>query len=234
MAVAGPEHECRQGRRCKSRVKNDEGEFRGAGVERPGSLCRPCEDAAFEAIRQLGDDYGQLQYARTDKRVTGSAPRVSGSMERPIPIQVAPDALMEEIDDEALRWTLRITHGDDLPSDARSRVRRCIAILGANLGTLVDLPMQVVTAWFPYADGGDWDGRVELDGVDAVLRLARLHERAVNMLGLDEAKLMWLRESCHVCGLAALTMDPQGELITCRSCRNVWHQKEFARLNLAA
>jgi len=232
--MAGPEHECRQGRKCKARIKNAEGQFHGVGVERPESLCRPCEDSAFEAIRQLSHDYGQLQGARTDRRVTASAPRVSGSSERPIPIQPAVDALMEEVDDEALRWTLRITRGDELPPDPGSRVARCITILSANLGTLIDLPVQVVTAWFPYPNGGDWDGHLQLDGVDAVLRLARLHERAVTMLGVDEPKMMWLRESCHVCGLAALTMDPEGELITCRGCRNVWHQQEFARLNMAA
>lgn len=225
------EHECRQGRRCKARIRDDEGEFHGAGVERPDSLCRSCEATAFEGIRHLSDDYRMLYSARTDKRVTGVAPKVSGSSQRPLPIAVSVDSLMSEIDDEALRWTLRITKGEPLPGMPRYRVERCVAILTANTGTLVDLPTQVVTAWFPHPDGGDWDGRLELDGVDAVLRLARLHERAVKLLGLDEPKDAWLRESCHVCGMAALTSSLETQLITCRGCHNVWHQDDFARLN---
>jgi len=228
---AGPEHECRQGRRCKARRRDTEGAWHGAGVERPNTLCRGCEKHGFAAIAELSRDYGGLAGARIEQRSHASGPKVSGSSERPVPISLTADTLMAEIDDELTRWTLRITRGDPLPRHARERVYRCVAILGAATGTLVDLPRQVVAAWFPHPDGGDWDGRMELDGVDAVLRLTRLHERAVSVLGLEEAKYEWLREPCHVCGHKTVAASLEEPLVKCRNCHNVWDQDEFARLN---
>lgn len=231
-----PEHECRQHRRCKARVPDDAGEFHGAGVERPNTLCRACEESAFADIRQLSDDYTLLFVARTLPRATVSGPKVSGSGERPIPIPLAVDTLMTDIDNETTRWALRITRGEPLTYHPNNQPIECLKVLCANLGTLVDMPMQVVAAYFPYPDGGDWDGKAELDGVDAVLRLARLHHRAMNVLGLDEPKEKWMREFCHVCGLKTLSMkanrnDPTLATIHCRNCRNVWDQDEFDRLN---
>lgn len=232
-----PEHECRQGRRCKARIRDDEGGWHGAGVEDKGKLCRPCEASCFEAIRQLGGDYGLLAIAVRNGQSAQSGPKVSGSRERPIPIPVGVDALMTDIDNETTRWALRITRGESLPRTTRESVRRCVAILSTSLGTLIDLPAQPVAVWTPVADGGDYATRETssevLDGVDAVLRLARLHHRAVKMLGLDEPKDEWLKEPCHVCGLMMVTTSPRTDLVTCRNpeCRNVWDQEEFARLN---
>lgn len=228
-------HECRQRHRCKSRYRDDEGEWHGAGVEDAGRLCQPCEATAFDAIRALGRDYLTLQAAITEPRGRIDGPKVTGSSERKIPIPLDIDTLMGDIDNETLRWTLRITRGDALPSAPEERVLRCVSILSANLGTLIDLPVHVVAAWFPHPDGGDWDGKLVFDGVDAVLRLAKLHQRAQSVLGLVETTT-WLAECCHVCGLRALTIasdsdDPDDSLVSCRSCKNVWSQAQFARLN---
>ena len=216
---AGPEHSCRQGRRCKARVRDAEGKWHGVGVERPGSLCRSCEAHAFDAIRCLEDDSRSLSGARFAQHSRISGPYVTGSSERPIPIALGMDTLMTEIIEETTRWARR------LPGEGEG-----FADLFAYLGTLVDLPPQRITVWVPHPDGGDDIGEDVLDGVDAVLRLARLHERAVNALGLTDAT-PWLAEHCHVCGLRALTADMQDATIRCRSCRNCWDQDEFARLN---
>lgn len=216
---AGPEHSCRQGRRCKARVRDAEGKWHGVGVERPDSLCRSCEEHAFDEIRKLEDDYYALGDARTEQRSKVSGPYVTGTAERPIPIPLGIDTLMTEIVEETTRWARRLPGtGDDFD------------VITSSLGTLVDLPPQRITVWVPHPDGGDDIGEEVLDGVDAVLRLARLHERAVNALGLTDAT-PWLAEHCHVCGLRALTANMQHATIHCRSCRNVWDQDEFARLN---
>lgn len=228
---AGPEHTCRQGRRCKARVRDAEGKWHGAGIERPDGLCHSCESHLFKAIGELGNDYAMLADERTAERSAVMGPKVSGSSERPIPISLTVDTLMTEIDDETMRWAIRITKGEPLPTHPVLRVRRATAILSANLGTLVDMPTQVVPAWFPYPDGGDWDGRMELDGVDAVIRLARLHDRAVSVLGLEETKYEWLREPCHVCGHQTVAASLEEPLVKCRNCHNCWDQDEFARLN---
>jgi hypothetical protein len=228
MAAAGPDHECRQGRRCKSRIRDAEEKWHGAGVEDAGRLCRLCEEHSFADIRQLKDDYALLVPARTEAVAHVSGPKVSGSGERPIPIRLGPDSLMAELDVETLRWARRITRGAPIPNDD------CYTVLCSNLGTLIDLPSQLITAWLPLPDGGDDFTRLVLDGVDAVLRLSRLHQRAQSMLGLTEVTA-WLTESCHVCGLRTLTTDMRNgvedTLINCRNCRNVWHQADFARLN---
>lgn len=220
-----PEHQCRQGKKCKARIRSSEGEFHGAGVERPSTLCCACEAVAFEAIRQLRHDYNALFAARSEERSRVSGPKVTGSSERPIPIPLGVDTLMSLIDEETLRWAVRITRGDPIPETG------CITLLCANLGTLIDLPPHPVTVWIPHPDGGDNVGQIVLDGVDAVLRLAELHHRAQKVLGLEEPKMNWLRESCHVCGLASLASDLSTATITCKTCRNVWDQDEFARLN---
>lgn len=216
----GPEHECRQGRRCKARLRDAESRWHGAGVERPDSLCRPCEEHAFADIRQLGDDYYLLNAARTEERSRLSGQKVSGSSERPIPIPLGIDTLMTEIVEESARWARRLPgEGDEL------------AVIGANLGTLVDLPPQELTVWVPHPDGGDDITRIVLDGVDAVLRLSKLHQRAMTALCLETPKDQTLHEPCHVCGRAMLTASLRTNLITCRGCRNVWHQDQLARLN---
>ncbi|MFC9432722.1 hypothetical protein [Nocardia sp. NPDC057030] len=225
MSDDQPEHQCRQGRRCKARVRDDDGEFHGKGVEGPGTLCRPCETDAFEAIRCLRADYEALRIARTEVRSHISGPKVSKSSERSIPIVLPVDTLMSDISLETLRWAVRITRGNPIPDDD------CFAVLCANLGTLIDLPAQQVTVWVPLADGGDDTARAVHDGVDAVLRLAALHQRARKLLGLDEPRIQWLRESCHVCGYCTLTSSIADATITCKTCQNCWDQDEFARLN---
>lgn len=231
MHDQSPQHLCRQGRRCKDSVAHPDGELVGAGVERPDSLCRACEQAAFDAVRELWGDYCQLACAITQPRGrVDDGPKITRTAERSIPIPLDVDTLMTAIDDEALRWAVRITRGDSLPTYPPLRVWRCVKILSANLGTLVDMPTGVVAAWFPYPDGGDWDGRKELDGVDAVLRLAQLHHRARSVLGLVDVTT-WLAESCHVCGLRTLTVEVEQSTVKCRNCRQVWDQDEFARLS---
>lgn len=222
MAVENPEHECRQASKCKGRLRDAAGKWHAAGVEDANTLCRPCEEHAFGGIRSLGHDYGLLIPARTELRSAVSGPKVSGTGERPIPIRLGPDTLISEIDDETTRWAVRLTRGEP--------VDNMFTVLTSNLGTLIGLPAQPVTVWKPLPDGGDDVETVVLDGVDAVLRLSRLHHRAMVVLGLIETTT-WLTEACHMCGLRTLTMSIEHSLISCRSCRNVWDQDEFARLN---
>lgn len=158
-------------------------------------------------------------------------PKIRKTADRKILLPLDVDTLMTAIDDETLRWAIRVTRGDPLPGTPRARVRQCVTILRTSTGTLVDLPLQRVPAWMPYSDGGDYDGALELDGVDAVLRLADLHRRAQSTLGLTEPKTERLNDPCHVCGLALLMMDVGESIIKCRGCWNCWSEQEFARLN---
>lgn len=229
-----PEHQCRQGRRCKDAVPTADGELHGKGVDRPETLCPACEHAAFAAMRELSDDYQALAAAVHQTRGRIDGPRVTRTAERAIPIPLDIDTLMTAIDDETLRWTVRLTRGEPLPSSPAARVARCVAILSANTGTLVDMPRRRVSVWMPYPWGGDYDALAEYDGVDAVLRLAALHHRARATLGLTDSPVEKLRDICHVCGQESLTVnvaDAADSVIRCRNCRNCWSQDEFTRLN---
>ncbi|MFC8531905.1 hypothetical protein [Nocardia sp. NPDC057227] len=215
-------HRCRQGKRCKSRTRTPANEWLACGVERPDSLCRACEESAFDAIRELDSDMGSLEAAWHEIKATVSGPKVSGSSELPIPIPLGVDALLREIDAEVTRWAIRATGGEEL--------RNAHSMLCANLGTLVDLPPQRVTVWQPHPDGGDDPGDLVLDGVDAVLRLARFHGRAQAMLGLTEVTTL-LPDPCPHCGRKALAVSKDQERVMCQGCRICWDSAHFALLS---
>lgn len=223
------EHECRQGRWCKARHRAEDGAFVGRGVERAGTLCRACEDSAFGDIRRLFDDYGQLDAARAEDRTAVAGVKVSGSSTPSIPIPLAVDTLMDDIDTEAYRWAVIVTRSDDMPAHPYRRVRQCMTALCANLGTLVDLPTQRVAAMFAHPDGGDWIGALELDGVDAVLRLSKLHHRALTVLGVGETTT-FLRDPCPHCGRKALAPTKDQQYVTCKGCGIAWDSEHFAHL----
>jgi hypothetical protein len=223
-ASDSPEHECRQHRRCKARVKNANGKYRGLGVERPDSLCLPCEEHAFAAIRQLKDDYGLLWGARTEEPSTSSQPKVSGSTELPVPIALGVDALITEFDEEAARWSRRLSGEDPYSTNA------CLSKIFANLGTIADMPPSQFTVWVPHPDGGDSFAATVMDGVDGILRLANLHRRAQALLGLVEMTT-FLPDPCPHCARKALAVSKDQELITCKGCRVAWDSAHFALLS---
>ncbi|MFC5789687.1 hypothetical protein ACFPPE_07440 [Agromyces tardus] len=232
-------HECRQGKRCKSRRRDDDGELHGAALETADSLCRLCEEEAFAAIRALPRDFALLADTSTNPTGTRSrTPAVRRTPGRSAPINLDAYELMAKIDDELLRWALRLdTDFDDAPRDPQQRVARCVAVLSTRLGTLVDQPTHIFDALLPHPDGGDYLGRESLNGVDAVLRLATYHRTAQGILGLTETSVSYLNtETCHLCGTrslyAHLDEDPGDDCrIACRTCHHTWSQDEFTRLN---
>ncbi|WP_378736014.1 hypothetical protein [Nocardia brasiliensis] len=230
MTSTDPTHECRQGARCKSRIRDDEGHWHGGGVERADTLCRRCEQAAFEAIRQLYDDWLLLEAAKLQPRPKDRAPKVTHSTLYSLPIRLDIDTIQSAIEDETLAWATTLTRGDPVPSSRQECVHKCVSILSTGLGTLVDLPRRRRWRWTPLADGGDDLIHVGRDGVDAVLSLADLHRRSREILGLNETRI-WLPDPCHVCGVKALTSSPDQQQVTCQACRAVWAKEEFARLN---
>lgn len=219
-----PEHECRQGRRCKARIKDAEGGWHGAGVEDKGKLCRPCEEHAFADIRELAGDYAALIAADPAERTSVAEPKVAGSSEPPIPISLGIDSLVTEIDEEAARWSRR------LPGDDPYSIGACLTKICANLGTIIDMPPRQFTIWVPLAEGGDEFTTTVMDGVDGILRLAKLHWRAQESLGVTEITT-FLRDPCPHCARKALSVSKDQERVTCQGCRIVWDKQHFALLS---
>ncbi|WP_280331516.1 hypothetical protein [Nocardia wallacei] len=221
-------HECRA-RKCRARTRDEDGRWHPAGTERPDSLCVSCEKATFSAIRQLDSDFAALDEAATDSTTQGNCleSKVTKSRGRPVPVNVGLLALAAEIDDEVMTWALRADHAlDELPRNQWQRVHTCVTSLRTHLGTLVDLPPQDVCVFEPDEHGDDQAVTKALDGVDAVQRLARLHHRAQDALGLPE-KVAWLQSPCHLCGLKALTHGEEDDIVTCRNCCAVWTLDEY-------
>ncbi|MFI5783523.1 hypothetical protein [Nocardia sp. NPDC051570] len=227
---AAPTHECRRGHRCHARARDEEGRWHGHGVERPDTLCQDCEREAFAAIRCLYDDWCQLEDAKLSPPPRDRAPKVTRTALYAVPIRLDIDTIQSAIEDETLSWASILTHGDPLPEHRRACVAACVDILSTHLGTLVDLPRRLRWRFSAHPDGGDDLVRVGLDGVDAVLGLADLHRHTQSVLGLADIRI-WLPDSCHVCGVKALTSAPDQETVTCQACRSVWAKEEFARLN---
>lgn len=225
------EHECRQGRRCVGWTKGPDGEVHAAGVERPDTLCRPCEEASFADIRHLADDWVHLDASLGAIQAGDAQGKVSSSRTYPVPIRLDVDALMNEIETELVRWARIVTRGDiEIPDRSYLTVRECALAVTSRLGTLVDLPPREIVTMEPLSDGGDYVQRVVVDGVDAVLRLARLHPRALAVLQVKEIRI-WLPDACYMCGKKALSSSVDQSLVTCQACKNVWSKDEFAKLN---
>lgn len=234
MPNTNHQHECRRGGKCQNRYRDTEGHMHGAAIEDAGKLCRNCEEHAFNAIRKLADDYQALAQASTNPTGTRTnEPRVKRTPGHAVPINLNAYELMARIDDELLRWALRLDRDlDDFPTNPQKRVNRCLTSLSVRLGTLIDQPTHLFDALLPHYEGGDYLGREALDGVGAVIRLANYHRHAQQILGLTETTISYLTvETCHVCGQRKLIAQHEQELISCRNCGNVWDQDEFTRLN---
>lgn len=132
---------------------------------------------------------------------------------------------MRDIDAETGRWAARLTGGDPMPT-----VEHQVVAITTRLGTLIDQPARSVPVLVDRHDGGDDLELVELDGVDAVLRLAALHHRAQSVLGLSESVTM-LPDPCPHCGMRALAPSRDQETVSCRGCGISWDRTHFALLN---
>ena len=219
------EHECRQGKRCRARKRDPNNTWRPAMIEHQG-LCRPCEDATFDAIRDLGADRAQLDAAITVDCRKQQTAKVGGTRDMPTPLNLAAEALAAAIDTEWTRWGRAVTRPDDPDCDLPYRWYMRIT---TRLGTLVDLPTRRYWDMLPLPFGGDHLAQLEADGVDGALRLAELHHQAGKVTGRTETRI-WLPDPCHVCGMKTLSPSAGQDLITCRSCRNVWDAHQFAKL----
>lgn len=224
-----PNHKCRRGTRCKTRTRTADGKVHGGGIERPG-LCDPCEDTAFTAINELASDWDRLDNSLSAVS-SGGVPQIGGTNAYPVPIRLDVESIRAAIETEVIRWARVVTRGNiELPAHIGRCVTRCVATLRTHTGTLIDQPTRTYTDLEPLPDGGDRIIRVDLDGVDAVLRLADLHKRAVRAVGETDTRV-WLPDPCPHCGRKTLAPSKDQSRVSCHSCRIVWDSDHFALLS---
>lgn len=225
-------HDCRQGPRCADRRRGDDGGWVPAGTLVPRSLCLACEQRATTAVRGLHVDWREL-FLRLPATSSGAldAP-VSGSRDLPIPIRTSVEACMGDIEEELLRWHRQLTGGDGVPVGPEDVVRVCLTAVLSRLPALLGLPVRVVAVTAVDSAGDDFTELVELDGVDAVLRLAALHARAQHLVGASWVT-RWLDHVCPSCRTRTLkvrsTGDDREDLTTCIKCFQVWPDAELDR-----
>lgn len=219
-------HLCRREAKCSARRRGKDNEWIAAGTEKPNSLCRACEDAAFDDMSQLHVDWRRMYIELVEQHSSPIQSKIRKTAGNPIPIPLAIDALMTEIETETHRWARIVTQGDEIPWGREDAVRHCVSVLWSRKGTLVDLPARTVCVNVPLPLGGDKIVESIRDGVDAVIALSRLHRATESLLQIGEARV-WMTDPCPHCGRKALVASKDQQQVSCRGCSRVWDKDHF-------
>jgi hypothetical protein len=231
------QYRCRRGAWCSERVaeEHETGPRRWVGAEigDPVGLCSPCRLTTQRAVRYLPGDYSELSGLLSYRAASsGDGLYVSrGKGSPPVPINLAAEALQRAIDHEAVTWLEVLTGADT----QRLRVTRpAVRVAMASRVLLAEFARWMV--WPPYEvtlwDGDEWS--VEpVAGIDAALRLLRLHERVAS-LGGRSALVHRSHADCPACSARALRRENGSEWYECGMCGELVGMDAFARLVSAA
>ncbi len=239
---------CASGHRCgdRERVEGEDGERRWAGaqIDRERGVCAACTRALSQSLPHLVRDYVEL-VTILGEHGAGDGEMVRSSRDLPIPIRLAVKTLQERLVSEVDTWIEPVCErlGIDWLSSTEQallkpqvRLARAVPILSNGLGTLLTLPPHEVSAWddegMPIQDPtGTYTETVELDGVDAALRLLRIHNQVRVVAGRGELQHK-LPAPCPGCGRIALVRDNGETDVHCLACRDRWIEKDYERLCL--
>lgn len=227
-------HDCRRAERCSDRSRDEHGTITPAMTERPNTLCLSCEAWARTAINGLHIDWRELFLSLPASGATSDGPMVGGSRETPIPLRASVDACMVAIETELVRWASVLTAGATRFGRREDAVRTAAAVVIAQLPELLRLPVHHVEVLEPVGPGGaDVAQLLEMDGVDAVLFLARLHSRSQHLIG-SSVVTRWLDHACPACRTKTLKVkqartsgDP--DVTVCQKCHQAWQDRDLDR-----
>jgi hypothetical protein len=203
---------CRNDTRCRA---YDATTGRAAPTGRT-PLCDPCLTAAGHGLRALLWDLLDLAQLHTPSLAQPLGQHGGAHRDPPMPLAAGPEALTAEIVHVLTTWETEIravcglhepaTHGPAAPwhttitrrpAHARQRpgaaAQRAIAVLAPRIHDLARLPPTAV-----YPTGCE-DTPTDMDGVDAVQQLTRLHHRARALLGRTR-RTFWVPGECALCG----------------------------------
>lgn len=199
---------CARGDRCASAtitVVNGERVVEPARSYR--TLCDADRGLALRCLEQLPAYYSELG-DRIGEKSTSVGPKVSGSREAPIPINLSFDELRTELVDVIASWAGRVYRVANLTgtvdtdnrtaASAEGSFRAMCETLGAHLDALLALPAEPMARFLPLAEADKlpegtpvhrnyWGGYahviVDLDGANAALEIFRLNGRCRWLLG---------------------------------------------------
>ncbi|MEV4672708.1 hypothetical protein AB0K34_13720 [Actinomadura sp. NPDC049382] len=197
-------HDCARGDHCAARIT-----AAGSGGERvivPAqtyrTFCDPCRDRIRDCLEDLPARYGDLRDRIGDKGRT-DGPRVSGGgRTAPVPINLAVDALLRQVEEIVLSWDERVravARLTDLTAPSVSTaVTAASGMLVAHVDVLLGLDPQDMTRSMDLAraehlpddatgwvdPAGEWiQYYTALSGADAGREILNLHHRALKILG---------------------------------------------------
>lgn len=234
-STAGPvtSYRCLRGRRCKDAEPDERGNLVGRAIEIPEGLCRRCARLAGQAIAALPRDYAELELIMALHGRPGE--HVSGTRAAPLPLRAEVVALQTEIDATVSAWApsiaarLRITWDSVAIQRLRGgpRVARAAHLLAGDYEALLRQGPTTVNTWVP----GVGPMITIHTGLEAALRLVRLHERAqlVTSGGTGDARLP---VPCHLCEAPALVRPNGADHVECRGCGASWPEADYRRLCL--
>lgn len=241
-------HRCATGERCRDRerLEDDQGNktWAGARLDRERGLCVACTRDLDTCLPLLVEDYVELSTLLGEHGTAGGE-IVASSRDLPIPLRLAVKTLQEQIVTEADTWVEPVCErmGIDWLSTTeqaltkpQARLARAVPILSKSVSVLLALPPQEVSAWddegMPLLDAtGDHQETVELDGVDAALRLLRLHNLTRLVAGRGRLRHK-LPAPCPHCHRITLVRDNGESDVHCLACKLRWPEKDYERLCL--
>jgi hypothetical protein len=226
------------------------------------ALCETDRDFALTCIEALPAYHQELGERIGDKGNT-HGPKVSGSREAPIPINLSFDELRVELVNVIASWTGRVyrvanltgTVDTDRPLTAYTDdpFRQMCETLGAHLDALLALPAESMTRFMPLADADDlpedtpvhrnyWAGYAEavldLDGGGAALEVFRLNARCRWILG-HTGKDEKIAGRCFACEQLDVLVRPDTSAgledhAECSACGTRYFGAEYTMLLRAA
>lgn len=219
---------------------------RWAGAQLPTlqGMCEMCVTHLSQAARHLIGDYVEMTML-LGVAGTSEKAQVQFSRELRIPIRLACKTVQEAVVEEVGTWLPPLTEAlgmqwysttEERLTRAQVRVHRASRILTNTIPQLLQLGPQEVQAW----DGSGvpiWDYEydcqdiVELDGIDAGLRLLRLHELTRIVAGRTELTHR-LHAECPRCARRALIRYNGTTEVVCRACGDMWPEEDITRLTL--
>jgi hypothetical protein len=194
-------------------------------------LCDRCVSVVSAATARLVADYVSLYVAQRTGRRPAVGELVSSSRELPVPISLSFTTLAEQIMCEATTFAEPLAERLGIEWSPVGRpgfqLQRSVDLLASSTAVLVQLSTFAARLW---GDQG-WFAVVELDGVDAGLRLLSLHRAAQAALGLTRA-VVELPALCPSCGTGQLVRVAGSDGVSCQRCGRVLSELDYRRLTI--
>jgi hypothetical protein len=193
--MTGP---CVASTRCRSYDRA----HRAPGIAVALALCEPCIDTAGLAVGKLLLDWDDLAGLLTEQH-TGGGEIVSGTRERPIPLDTGADALQAEIVHVATTWWWALVDQRGLadhavPAHPRLRLAAALRVVHPRVRDIVSLDPVLIRPT------GVEDEFTRVEGWQGLLHLEHLHDRAVTAVGLTDP-VTSLYGACPECGTDTIT-----------------------------